>query len=203
VAHPGSRRIASDAGPLFDSSADFAPYARTHRWLARGKCPARRGASTASAGSKKEDGTGAVSYDPLNHEKMVRLRAEKVAGIAADIPELTRKAAQGDYSSSAGATPSGPSRPLCSAPAVAARRSLTPPALSESVAAKHGRVAEALPPRACSGIEQRSAAVLLRSRFAIEAVGLHKIQGRPFLACEIEEAIDNNCGTRWCEHDIA
>ena len=32
--------------------------------------------------------TGNVSYDPDNHDQMVRLRAQKVAGIAADIPEL-------------------------------------------------------------------------------------------------------------------
>ena len=33
--------------------------------------------------------------------------------------------------------------------------------------------------------------MLLRARFLIDAAGLHKIQGRPFLASEIEEAIDN------------
>jgi 2-oxoglutarate ferredoxin oxidoreductase subunit alpha len=32
--------------------------------------------------------TGNVSYDPDNHDLMVRLRAQKVAGIASDIPEL-------------------------------------------------------------------------------------------------------------------
>ena len=40
-------------------------------------------------GLEKEDGSGAVSYDPLNHERMVRIRAEKIARIADDIPELT------------------------------------------------------------------------------------------------------------------
>jgi 2-oxoglutarate ferredoxin oxidoreductase subunit alpha len=29
-------------------------------------------------GIEKEDKTGNISYDPLNHQKMVRLRAEKV-----------------------------------------------------------------------------------------------------------------------------
>src|SRR2546430_11182022 len=39
-------------------------------------------------GLEKQDETGNVSYDPDNHDRMVRLRAQKVAGIAADIPEL-------------------------------------------------------------------------------------------------------------------
>jgi 2-oxoglutarate ferredoxin oxidoreductase subunit alpha len=39
-------------------------------------------------GLEKQDLTGNVSYDPDNHDRMVRLRAQKVAGIAADIPEL-------------------------------------------------------------------------------------------------------------------
>ncbi len=37
-------------------------------------------------GIEKEDGTGNISYDPANHDKMTRLRAAKVAGIADDIP---------------------------------------------------------------------------------------------------------------------
>ena len=39
-------------------------------------------------GIEKEDGTGNISYDPENHERMVRLRAAKVAGIADDIPDV-------------------------------------------------------------------------------------------------------------------
>ena len=40
-------------------------------------------------GLEKEDGTGNVSYDPENHDKMMRLRAAKIAGIANDIPPST------------------------------------------------------------------------------------------------------------------
>ena len=38
---------------------------------------------------EKEDITGNVSYDPLNHEHMVKTRAQKIANIANEIPELT------------------------------------------------------------------------------------------------------------------
>ena len=46
-------------------------------------------------GIEKEDGTGNISYDPDNHEQMVRLRAAKVAGIAKDIPPLEVDAVEG------------------------------------------------------------------------------------------------------------
>ena len=54
----------------------------------RGPCRARRGWNTASAAWRRKTARGAVSYDPLNHERMVRIRAEKIARIADDIPEL-------------------------------------------------------------------------------------------------------------------
>jgi 2-oxoglutarate ferredoxin oxidoreductase subunit alpha len=38
-------------------------------------------------GIEKEDGSGNISYDPENHDKMTRLRAAKIAGIARDIPD--------------------------------------------------------------------------------------------------------------------
>jgi 2-oxoglutarate ferredoxin oxidoreductase subunit alpha len=39
-------------------------------------------------GLEKEDGTGTISHDARNHEKMVHLRAAKIAGVAQDIPPL-------------------------------------------------------------------------------------------------------------------
>ena len=54
----------------------------------RGRSRARRGSSTGIGGLEKQDETGNVSYDPDNHDRMVRLRAQKVANIAADIAEL-------------------------------------------------------------------------------------------------------------------
>lgn len=40
-------------------------------------------------GLEKEDLTGDVSYDPLNHEKMTKLRAQKISNISGHIPEQT------------------------------------------------------------------------------------------------------------------
>ena len=55
---------------------------------APGPCPARPASCTASVASRRRTGRATSSYDSDNHERMVQLRAAKVAGIADDIPEL-------------------------------------------------------------------------------------------------------------------
>jgi 2-oxoglutarate ferredoxin oxidoreductase subunit alpha len=85
-----------DVGGLPDISTEFAtdpegfqPYARNSETLARPwAIPGTPGLEHRIGGLEKADVTGNVSYDPDNHDLMVRLRAQKVAGIAADIPEL-------------------------------------------------------------------------------------------------------------------
>lgn len=65
----------------------FKPYARDKETLARPwAIPGTPGLTHRIGGLEKEDILGTVSHDPLNHEKMVRLRAEKVARVAKEIP---------------------------------------------------------------------------------------------------------------------
>ena len=59
------------------------------RWPAPGRSRARRDSTHRVGGLEKEDGTGNIDYTPENHERMVHLRAAKVAGIANDIPPPT------------------------------------------------------------------------------------------------------------------
>ena len=67
----------------------FEPYRRDEETLARPwAIPGTPGLEHRIGGLEKQDVTGNVSYDPENHDLMVRLRAQKVAGIAQDIPEL-------------------------------------------------------------------------------------------------------------------
>jgi 2-oxoglutarate ferredoxin oxidoreductase subunit alpha len=74
-------------GPNRDG--EFLPYVRDPETLARDwAVPGTPGLEHRIGGLEKQDETGNVSYDPDNHDAMVRLRAQKVAGIAADIPEL-------------------------------------------------------------------------------------------------------------------
>src|SRR2546421_810571 len=68
---------------------DFQPYRRDEETLARPwAIPGTPGLEHRIGGLAEQDGTGHVSYDPDHHDLMVRLRAQKVAGIAKDIPEL-------------------------------------------------------------------------------------------------------------------
>ena len=66
---------------------EFWPYLRDPETLARPwAIPGTPGLMHRIGGLEKEDGTGNVSYDPENHDTMTRIRAEKIAGIAHDIP---------------------------------------------------------------------------------------------------------------------
>ncbi len=70
-----------------DGEAVFWPYIRDAETLARPwALPGTPGLTHRIGGLEKEDGSGDVSYDPANHDRMTRLRVAKVAGIAADIP---------------------------------------------------------------------------------------------------------------------
>ncbi len=73
----------------------FLPYARDPQTLARPWAkPGTPGLEHRIGGLSKADQTGGVSYDPLNHEKMIGLRAEKIRRIANDIPELSVRGPQ-------------------------------------------------------------------------------------------------------------
>ena len=67
----------------------FLPYLRDPETLARPwAIPGTAGLQHRIGGIEKAKDTGAVSYDPANHEEMVRTRAAKIAGIVRDIPDL-------------------------------------------------------------------------------------------------------------------
>lgn len=69
---------------------EFKPYRRNPETLARyWAVPGTEGLRHRIGGLEKEDGIGNLSTDPLNHEKMVRNRREKVERVALDIPEQT------------------------------------------------------------------------------------------------------------------
>ena len=74
------------------AKGEFKPYDRDPTTLARPRVlVGTPGQEHRIGGLEKQHGSGAISYDPVNHEKMVRLRAAKVAGIAREIgpTELT------------------------------------------------------------------------------------------------------------------
>jgi 2-oxoglutarate ferredoxin oxidoreductase subunit alpha len=72
-----------------DEEGTFLPYLRDQETLARPwALPGTPGLEHRLGGIEKADRTGEISYDPVNHDLMVRLRQAKVDGIAASIPPL-------------------------------------------------------------------------------------------------------------------
>ncbi len=72
-----------------DNDPDYMPYKRDPETLARPwAVPGQEGLRHRIGGLEKEDVIGTVSHDPLNHQKMVALRQEKVYRVANVIPEL-------------------------------------------------------------------------------------------------------------------
>jgi 2-oxoglutarate ferredoxin oxidoreductase subunit alpha len=73
--------------PGADAAPAFLPFQRDPQTLARPwAIPGTPGLEHRIGGIEKADGAGTISYDPDNHDKMVRLRQAKIDGIAADIP---------------------------------------------------------------------------------------------------------------------
>ena len=70
-----------------DDGAPFMPYARDEKRVRAWAIPGTPGLMHRVGGLEKEDVTGNISYDPANHEHMVKTRAAKVALIANHIPE--------------------------------------------------------------------------------------------------------------------
>jgi 2-oxoglutarate ferredoxin oxidoreductase subunit alpha len=80
-----------------DGSAEFWPYLRDPETLARPwAIPGTKGLEHRIGGLEKADGTGSISYDPDNHDTMVRLRQAKVDAIAKTIPDLVVDDPDGD-----------------------------------------------------------------------------------------------------------
>jgi 2-oxoglutarate/2-oxoacid ferredoxin oxidoreductase subunit alpha len=73
-------------GPNHDGQ--FWPYLRDENLARPWAVPGTPGLRHRIGGLEKEDGSGNISYEPENHAHMTRLRAERVARIAADVPEL-------------------------------------------------------------------------------------------------------------------
>ncbi len=70
-----------------DGSGEFWPYVRDPETLARAwAVPGTPGLEHRIGGLEKQDGKGNISYDPDNHDHMVRLRQAKIDGV--DVPDL-------------------------------------------------------------------------------------------------------------------
>jgi 2-oxoglutarate ferredoxin oxidoreductase subunit alpha len=175
-----------------NGEAHFLPYKRDERLVRQWAIPGTRGLEHRIGGLEKEDVTGNVSYDPANHEHMVRTRAQKVANIADDIPELTVNGPEeGDllvigWGGTHGSIITAVQRAQRKGYKVAQAhlRYLNPMPKNTGVVLK--RYKKVLVPELNCG----QLRLLLRGIFLVDAQGLNKIQGRPFLVSEIEQKIE-------------
>jgi 2-oxoglutarate ferredoxin oxidoreductase subunit alpha len=176
-----------------DGTREFLPYLRDPATLARPwAVPGTPGLEHRIGGLEKADGTGAISYDPTNHELMVRTRAAKVAGIAADIPPLEVNDPSGEaqvlvlgwgstYGSIAAAVERLNRRGRRVAHAHLVHLNPFPTNLGE-VLARYRRVV--VPEMNLGQLTS-----LVRSEFLVDARLVSKVQGQRFLYSEIEAAV--------------
>ena len=191
-----------DASTLPDISVEFAdkpnhegafqPYLRDAETLARPwAIPGTPGLEHRIGGLEKAEGTGNVSYDPDNHDYMVRIRARKVAGIAADIPELEVDDDDGaellvlGWGGTYGPIAAAVRRVRKNGGKVAHAHftHLNPlPRNTKDVLTRYDKV---LVPEMNLGQLSK----LIRAEFLVDAVGYNKVRGLPFTSSELADAI--------------
>jgi 2-oxoglutarate ferredoxin oxidoreductase subunit alpha len=173
---------------------EFLPYERDPETLARPwAIPGTPHLEHRIGGLEKANETGNVSYDPENHDLMTRLRAQKVAGIARDIPELTVDAQEGadllvlSWGGTYGPVAAGVRRVRRRGGRVSHGhlRWLNPfPLNTGDVLRAYDRVL--VPEMNLGQLLQ-----LVRAEFLVDAQGYNSVRGAPFKASEIATAVES------------
>jgi 2-oxoglutarate ferredoxin oxidoreductase subunit alpha len=171
----------------------FWPYVRDAETLARPWAPpGAPGLEHRIGGLEKADGSGNVSYEGVNHERMVHLRHDKIAGIAADIPPVEVNDETGDaqlllvsWGSTYAAVLAGVKRVRARGMKVAHvhLRHLNP--LPSNLGEVLSHYTQVLVPEMNLGQLSR----ILRAEYLVDAQTMSKMQGVPFRVGEVEAAI--------------
>jgi 2-oxoglutarate/2-oxoacid ferredoxin oxidoreductase subunit alpha len=176
-----------------EGNQTFWPYVRDPETLARPWAPpGLPGLEHRIGGLEKADGSGNVSYEGVNHERMVHLRRDKVARIAADIPPVEVNDESGDaqlllvsWGSTYAAVFAGVKRIRARGMKAAHvhLRHLNP--LPSNLGEVLARYTQVLVPEINLGQLSR----ILRAEYLVDAQTMSKMQGVPFRVGEIEAAI--------------
>lgn len=185
-------RIKIEHPPAYAGEEPFMPYARDANLARPWAIPGTPGLMHRVGGLEKQDGTGNVSYDPDNHQKMVHIRAKKVENIASVIPpQKVFGPAKGEllvvsWGGTYGACHTAVAQALDAGVSVAHchLRHLNP--FPSNLGELLGSYEKVLVPELNMG-QLRS---LLRSRYLIDAVGFNKVMGKPFSVGELVEKIE-------------
>ncbi len=175
----------------------FMPYSRDPNTLARPwAVPGTPGLEHRIGGLEKQDVTGNVNYEPLNHERMVRLRAAKVAAVVQDVPDVVPAGdPDGDLLLVGWGSTYGPITAALGAQRAKGRR----------IGHVHLRHLNPLPKNLGEVLKRYRKVVVpemnmgqllwvLRAKYLVDAEGLNKIQGKPFKQSEVEAKIEQVLG---------
>jgi 2-oxoglutarate ferredoxin oxidoreductase subunit alpha len=179
------------------NGAGFQPYARDERLARPWAVPGTPGLMHRIGGLEKQDLTGAVSHDPENHRRMVELRAQKVAGIAAELPpqplegpaegRLLLVGWGGTYGTLATAVREMWRRGHADV-ALTHLRYLNPlPADLGRILTRYDRVLVA-------ELNRGQLRARLRAEYLVDAAGLNKITGRPLTVAEVVARVEQELG---------
>jgi 2-oxoglutarate/2-oxoacid ferredoxin oxidoreductase subunit alpha len=173
----------------------FAPYLRDPTTLARPwAVPGTPGLEHRIGGLEKADVTGNVSYDPDNHEHMIRTRARKVAGIADELPPaVVEGPTSGEVLLVSWGGTLGSVR--------AAREALHAKGTT-SVAHLHlrylnpmqnnvGQILRSYQHVLVPELNNGQLLRVLRAEFLVDAQGINKIQGKPFKISELVKVVED------------
>jgi 2-oxoglutarate ferredoxin oxidoreductase subunit alpha len=176
-------------GPPTDGP--FLPYARDELLARPWAIPGTPQLMHRVGGIEKENGTGNISYDPENHQRMVHLRAQKVANAAKLLPpqevvgpetgDLLVISWGGTHGACLTAVEQAQSEGLKVAHAHI--RYLNP--FPENLGDILSRYRKVLVPELNMG----QLRMLLRSKYLVDCIGLNKVKGKPFSTTEVLEAI--------------
>ena len=183
-----------DHTPVTDvPEGEFQPYARDPQTLARQfAVPGTPGLAHRIGGLEKANGSGNISYEPKNHDLMVRLRQAKVDGIT--VPDLEVDDPSGDaellligWGSSYGPIGEACRRARRAGVKVAHAhiRHLNP------MPANLGDVLRRYPKVVAPEMNLGQLALLLRGKYLVDVQSVTKVEGMAFLADEVEDIISS------------
>ena len=191
---PGSKDLEAIKPPFAkgpNNNGQFLPYLRDERGVRPWALPGMKELQHRIGGLEKEDRTGNISYEPKNHEKMVQLRAEKVARIADRFKPIRLDSGPDSgkllivgWGSTYGAIRTAALQLQKEGHSVAHvhLRHMFP--FNKGLRGLLPRYEKVLVPEMNSGQLRQ----LLRAEYLVDAQGLNKIQGMPFTSEEIRAA---------------
>ena len=169
----------------------FQPYARDEKGARPWAIPGTPGLTHRIGGLEKRDGTGDISYDGANHAYMTRVRADKVRGIAADLPALDvdedpeAELLVLGWGSSRGAIRAAARRIRARGHAVAVAHLQHVHPLPTNLGEVLHRFDHVLVPEMNTG----QLAQILRAEYLVNVVSHTKLEGKPLFAAELESAM--------------